>query len=165
MTPLSWTYISDRAIDRRREAAQKRVFQAALFAAECSREDPAFDWEHEQELKRMAIEEEERLARERWDSYVKPPTLGKVGLGLDMMFAPRGAFSTPRYEVQPDLAARPIDWMRTSFDDMKPLAEVREELRAKELVRVCSEEFNGELSVRLPSLSGRKLRVGESPPF
>lgn len=55
--------------------------------------DPAFDWEHEQELKRLAIEEEKRLARERWDSYVKPPTLGQVGLGLDMMFAPRGTSS------------------------------------------------------------------------
>ena len=50
-------------------------------------------------------------------------------------------------------------------DDVKPLVQVREELLREKLVRACSEDMMTEVSVRLPSLSGRTLHVGESPPF
>lgn len=69
----------------------------------------------------------------------------------------------PRERVKPD--PRPIDWMFVSFDDMKPLAVVREELRLDILVRACSENMVTELSVPRAGLSGRRLLPGEAPPF
>ena len=60
---------------------------------------------------------------------------------------------------------RPIEWMFIDHEDVKPLVQVREELLKEKLVRACSEDMMTEVSVRLPSLSGRTLRVGESPPF
>ena len=67
--------------------------------------------------------------------------------------------------ASPKHDGRPIEWMFIDQDDVKPLVQVREELLREKLVRACSEDMMTEVSVRLPSLSGRTLHVGESPPF
>ncbi|KZV73552.1 hypothetical protein PENSPDRAFT_281191 [Peniophora sp. CONT] len=91
------------------------------------------------------------------------PPFSVEGMDSSMAFAPRGCISMPRERVKID--GRPIDWMFVSFDDMKPLVVVREELRLDILMRACSEEMKTELSVPRAGLSGRRLFAGEAPPF
>lgn len=59
---------------------------------------------------------------------------------------------------------RPLDWMRISNDDMKPLIAVREELiQARDKLNTVDQTRTSHIA--RVGIAGRRLRSGEAPPF
>ncbi|VDB86767.1 unnamed protein product [Peniophora sp. CBMAI 1063] len=155
------------ASTRQQRASQQSVLEAARWGAHCSREEPG---PANAPMTNASRSEGPTIptsgARYHRARAPRPAvrTASVVGIGCDMIFAPVGCFSTPRVIHMPD--TRPIDWMFTSFDELKPLAVVREELRQAVMrCREAEHQMFGSESARLVGIGGRRLYPGEAPPF
>lgn len=163
---------------RQQRARQEHVLEAARFAALCSRPSSPPDAPVSDELLTPTSARYHRARAPRPEVR----TASVVGIGCDMIFAPTGmspihrfrsgaglthrcpgCFSIPLVTNKSD--PRPIDWMFTTFEDIKPLSVVREELLQASKVKDAKGQTSEAEPICLFGLSGRRLFPGESPPF